>query len=439
MKRHTIAILGGASTYTPGIVRSLLNAAGRLPLKKLVLQDPDTERLALMGRYLQILLRDEAIEVELGWTTDREEALQGVDFVFTQIRPGGLEMRELDEKIPLARGLVGQETCGAGGFAFALRTIHPMLDIVRDTRRIAPEAWILNYSNPLPILAEAVRREVPDARCLFICDMPIVQQMTMAKTLGYQEHELRFEYFGLNHFGWFSSIKNTGGQELLPCLREKMRSPEGLQLAEFGHLDAHWRRIFAHLSHYVETFPDFIPLTYLHYYLFPDEVVKEANPAYTRANEVMDHRRKRVFEDCAAVIAANSFKGFEHTADAHGDFIVDQAIALAHDTHARFTVNVVNQGIFPNFPEDAVIETFGTIGRNGVKVHHTFELPPLQRALMLAQNTYEKLTVEAALEGSYAKALQALALNRTIPSVHKAKAVLDDLIAANGAHFPTLR
>lgn len=439
MKEYIITIVGGASSYTPGIVRSLMNRGEKLPLKKLVLQDVDSKNLELMGNYLSSLFQDEGYDAEVTWTVDREKAFKGADFIFTQIRTGGLEMREMDEKISLKHGLVGQETCGPGGFAFAMRSIREMVEITRDAQRVAPEAWIINYSNPLPILAEAVRREVPNSRSLFICDMPIVQELAMAATLGYEHRDLTFEYFGLNHFGWYTSIKNSEGKELLPELREILLSGEEMKMVDFGHLDQSWITTFNNIREGVKAFPEYIPLTYMQYYYFPERIVKKYNPNYTRANEVMDGRRKRIYEECKKVVAQESMKGFEHTIDAHGDFIVDQAVAVAHDTGERFMVNVVNNGTFPNLDDDMVIETFGTIDESGAKAAKAFEVPPFYRALMQAQNTYEKLTVDACMEGSYIKALQALALNPTIPSVDKAREILDALIEVNGDYFPTLR
>ena len=438
MKKYTVTIVGGASSYTPGIVRSLMNRKERLPLEKLVLQDVDNKNLELMGRYLSILFRDEGYDAQVEWTTEREKAFRGADFIFTQIRTGGLEMREMDEKVSLRHGLVGQETCGPGGFAFAMRTIKEMVEITKDAQRIAPEAWIINYSNPLPILAEAVRREVPNSKSLFICDMPIVQELAMAATLGYEHRDLTFEYFGLNHFGWYTSIKNSGGEELLPELRNILLSGEEMTMVDFGHLDQSWITTFNNIREGVRVFPEYIPLTYMQYYYFPERIVKKYDSSYTRANEVMDGRRRRIYEECKGVVAAGTIRGVEHSLDAHGDFIVDQAVAVAHNTGERFMVNVVNNGTFPNLDDDMVIETFGTIDSGGARASKKFEIPSFYRALMYSQNTYEKLTVDACMEGSYVKALQALTLNPTIPSVDKAREVLDALIEVNGDYFPTL-
>lgn len=439
MKKHKIVIVGGASSYTPGIVRSIMNAHSKMPVGELVLQDTDEDKLELMGKYFEIVFRDEKFPAKVSWTTCHKTAFTDADFVFTQIRTGGLEMREQDEKVSLAHGLVGQETCGPGGFAFAMRSIHPIIKITKAIVKYAPEAWIINYSNPLPILAEAVRREVPNAKSLFICDMPIVQQLAMAATLGYEEKELIFEYFGLNHFGWFTSIKNKEGEELLPKLRDVFLKGEDMKLVDFGHLDDSWIKTFQNIAKGVKAFPEYIPLTYMQYYLFPEAMVKKSDPNYTRANQVMDTRRAKVFNECRAVIEAGTIKGFEHSLDAHGDFIVDQAVAIANDEDKRFMVNVVNNGIFSNLDNDMVVETFGTIGKDGAKVNKTIEIPAFYRALMQNQNAYEKLTVDAALEGSYDKALKALTLNYTVPSVDKAKEILDALIEANKGYFPTLK
>lgn len=210
-------------------------------------------------------------------------------------------------------------------------------------------------------------------------------------------------------------------------------------MVDFGHLDQSWITTFNNIREGVRAFSEYIPLTYMQYYYFPERIVKKYDCNYTRANEVMDGRRKRIYEECERVVAAGTIEGAEHSLDAHGDFIVDQAVAVAHDKGERFMVNVVNNGTFTNLDDDMVIETFGVIDSSGARATKQFEVPDFYRALMISQNTYEKLTVDACMEGSYNKALQALTLNPTIPSVDKAREVLDALIEVNGDHFPTLR
>ena len=439
MKRYHLTIAGGGATYTPGIVNAILNARDVLPLRKLVLLDNDAERVATMGGFIRLLLAEKAPEVELVITTDRREAFTGMEFLFAQIRSGGLKMRALDEQIPLRHGVVGQETCGPGGFAFALRSIPDMLAIGEDVRRYAPDAWILNYSNPAAILADMWHKRFPELKSLFICDMPIVIELLVAATLGYRHADLAFEYVGLNHFGWWRHIWNPQGEDLLPTLRDHLLSERPLTLFEDEHVNADWIPTFERLRKSMRLFPEFLSNTYLQYYYFGEEMVAHEDPHYTRANRVIDTREKAVFDECRRCIAAGSAADSFLCAGVHGDFIVDHARAILTNQPFRTTVNVPNRGLVPGLPADAIVEVHGQVTAHGVEAFGVGELPHFQRALMVQQNAYEQLTVEAALEGSYTKALQALTLNRTVPSADVAKRLLDDLLAANRDYWPVLK
>ena len=163
-KEFSIVIAGGGSTFTPGIVLMLLEEAQRFPLRKLVLYDNDQERQGILGEALEILLKEEAPDLEFFYTTDPKKAFTDVDFVFAHIRVGQYAMREMDEKIPLKHGVVGQETCGPGGVAYGMRSIKDMRDLVDYMEEYSPEAWMLNYSNPAAIVAEAMRVLRPDSK-----------------------------------------------------------------------------------------------------------------------------------------------------------------------------------------------------------------------------------------------------------------------------------
>ena len=162
MKSYNVCIVGGGSTYTLGFLKSFVRLREEFPLKKLVLFDIDAERQEPIGKYGEILFRERFPELDFSYTTDIKEAYEGMDFVFMQMRAGGLPMRAKDEHIPLSMGMIGQETCGAGGMAYGLRSCVDMIKAVHDIRNYAPDAWILNYSNPAAIVAEALRREFPD-------------------------------------------------------------------------------------------------------------------------------------------------------------------------------------------------------------------------------------------------------------------------------------
>ena len=173
MKQFSITIAGSGSTRTPGVFISLMDKKATFPVKRVIMYDIDSERQEKIAALVRIVLKDANSDIELITTTDPKTAFTGADFVFTQIRAGGMECREWDEKIPLRYGCVGQETCGAGGFAYGMRSIRPMIELVELVEKYAPSAWILNYSNPASIVAEALRHAKPDSRVINICDMPV--------------------------------------------------------------------------------------------------------------------------------------------------------------------------------------------------------------------------------------------------------------------------
>ena len=157
MKNFSVVIAGGGSTFTPGIVMMLLDNQERFPLRKLKLYDNDEARQAILGEALAILLKEQAPQIEFSFTTDPEEAFSDVDFCMAHIRVGKYDMREKDEKVPLRHGVFGQETCGPGGIAYGMRSITGMLEIIDYMEKYSPDCWMLNYSNPAAIVAEACR------------------------------------------------------------------------------------------------------------------------------------------------------------------------------------------------------------------------------------------------------------------------------------------
>ena len=173
MKKYNVCIVGGGSTYTPGFLKSFVRLQNEFPMEKLVLFDIDAERQQPIGEFGKILFSERFPELDFTYTTDPAEAYKDMDFIFMQMRAGGLPMRREDEHISLHLGRIGQETCGAGGMAYGLRSCVDMIEAIHQIRQYSPNAWILNYSNPAAIVAEALRREFPDDnRILNICDQP---------------------------------------------------------------------------------------------------------------------------------------------------------------------------------------------------------------------------------------------------------------------------
>ena len=440
MKKYKAVIVGGGSTWTPGLLKSLCEKQTDFPLEELRMYDIDAERQAVIGEFAKVLFAEEYPELNFWYTTDKARAYADVDFVFCQIRSGGFDMRMLDEQIPLAHGVVGQETCGAGGFAYGLRSIPDMIQIVRDARTYANDPWILNYTNPAAIVAVALERVFPgDKKIVNMCDQPVKLLQSFAKVLGVRRQDIIPEYVGLNHFGWFTKLTDRDGNDLLAPLREKILS-EGFLPADAAERDASWLHTYAMVQTIMRDFPDYVPNTYLQYYLYPEQVVAQLDPDHTRTEEVRNGREKRVFTQCRQAARQGSTKGLTIAkSEVHADMIVEVASSIAFDKGELFIMITRNNGTVSNFHEDAMVETAAHVGANGVTAVPFGKIDVFMKGLMEGQYAYEHLTVDSYFEGSYKKALQALTLNRTLVDAQKAKAVLDDLIDANQDYWPELK
>lgn len=441
-KKYSVTIAGGGSTFTPGICLLLLEHMDRFPIRKIMFYDNNQQRQEIIAKACEIYIRDHAPEVEFGYTTDPETAFTDVDFVMCHIRVGLYAMREQDEKIPLKYGVVGQETCGPGGIAYGMRSIKGVLECLDYMEKYSPNAWMLNYSNPAAIVAEATRRLRPDSKILNICDMPIEIEDRMARMIGLSSRkEMDISYYGLNHFGWWSKIVDRNGKDLMPEIKKQVAQYgfAGADATTKQHVEQSWVETFQKAKDVYALDPETIPNTYLKYYLFPDYVVEHANPEYTRANEVMDHREKNVFNACKEMIEKDSSENCGFEADGHAEYIVDLACAIAKNTKEKMLLIVPNGGAIENFDPTAMVEIPCIIGTNGYEKIVQGTIPQFQKGLMEQQVAVEKLTVEAWIEGSYQKLWQAMTLSKTVPSAKIAKLILDDLIEVNKDFWPELK
>jgi len=439
-KKYSIVIAGGGSTFTPGIIGMVLDNLEKFPIRSIKLYDNDEDRQAKIGGAMEIILKERHPEIDFLYTTDPKEGFTDVDFVLAQLRVGKYEMRDKDEKIPLKHGVFGQETCGPGGIAYGMRSIGGVLEIIDYMEKYSPEAWMLNYSNPAAIVAEATRRLKPDSKVINICDMPIDLMYKMADMVGLKEwQELDFSYYGLNHFGWFTKITDKEGNDLLPQIKEhvsKTGFADGIGSGQ--HIEESWIETFTKAKDVYALDPETIPNTYLKYYFYPDFVMEHTDPNHTRVDEVREHREKDVFSMCQKIIDAGTAKDVEIELDAHATYIVDLARALAENTKERFLIIVPNDGAVANFDPTAMVEIPCLVGKDGFEKINQGYIPQFQKGLMEQQVSVEKLVVEAWIEGSYQKLWQALTLSKTIPSAKVAKAILDDLIEANKEYWPKL-
>ncbi|MBM6585015.1 6-phospho-alpha-glucosidase [Pediococcus acidilactici] len=442
-KKFSIVIAGGGSTFTSGIVMMLLKNLDRFPIRQIKFYDNNEERQKHIADACEIILRERAPKIKFYATTNPKEAFTDVDFVMAHIRVGLYAMREKDEKIPLKYGVVGQETCGPGGIAYGMRSIGGVLGLIDYMEKYSPNAWLLNYSNPAAIVAEATRKLRPNSKIINICDMPVGIEERMIGILGLKSRkELIVRYYGLNHFGWWTDIRDRNGKDLMPQLRKHVAKygysgEEAFEKSQ--HSDASWTHTMKVAKDVYALDPNTMPNTYLKYYFYPQQEVELTDPNYTRANQVMDTREKEVFGECDRIAKAGTAEGTTLHVDEHATYIVDLARAIAYNTQERMLLIVKNNGAIVNFDNTAMVEVPCIVGSNGPEPITQGKIPRFQKGLMEQQVAVEKLVVEAWEEGSYQKLWQAMTLSRIVPNAQIAKDLLNDLIDANKDFWPELK
>jgi len=442
LKPQSILVAGGGSTFTPGIIMMLMDNLDVFPIRQIKFYDNDEERQQIVADACEILLKEKAPDINFQATTDPETAFTDVDFVMAHIRVGKYAMREKDEKIPLKYDVIGQETCGPGGIAYGMRSIGGVLELIDYMEKYSPDAWMLNYSNPAAIVAEATRKLRPDSKIINICDMPVGIEYRMAEILGLKSRkDFVVRYYGLNHFGWWTDIRDHEGNDLMPKLREWVGehgyiTPD--ELEKGSQAEESWAHTFAKAKDVYALTPDVFPNTYLKYYLYSQDEVAVANPEYTRANEVMDGREKKVFSECRRINQEGNASITNLEADDHASYIVDLARSIAYNTRERMLLIVPNNGSIVNFDPTAMVEIPCIVTSNGPEPLVMGPIPRFQKGLMEQQVAVEKLVVEAWDEGSYQKLWQAITMSKTVPNAKIAKNILDDLIEANKDYWPEL-
>ena len=436
-----LAIVGGGGFRVPQVHAALLRRRHVLGFREVVLHDVDAARLERIGAVLSGQARDHGTALALRATTDLEDAVDGADFVFAAIRPGGLEARSIDESVPLSQGLLGQETTGPGGICFALRTIPAMVALAELVARRAPRAWLVNFTNPAGMVTEAVQAVLGE-RAVGICDSPSGLCRRVARALGRDPGELWFDYFGLNHLGWLKGVRGAEG-DLLPDLLADAEALEGFEEGElFG---AEWLRTIG-----------MIPNEYLYYFYFAAETVdairsggrsrgaylleQQAGFYAASGDALAAWRAARSERERSYMAEARSAAGVvtDHAEDAAGGY-EDEALAvveaIAGDGPAVLICNTANRSALPFLDERAVVEVPTVVGAAGPQPIAVGPVPDHARALVQSVKAVERATIEAAITGSTALAVKALALHPLVPSVNAAR----ELFGAYRARLPELR
>ncbi|WP_336982703.1 MULTISPECIES: 6-phospho-beta-glucosidase [unclassified Cedecea] len=428
-----ITVVGGGSSYTPELIEGLILRHAALPMTELALVDVKAGRqkveiIAALARRMFDSKGLEQVKVTVHYEPDA--AIVGSSFVLTQLRVGQLPARAADERLGLSHELLGQETTGVGGFAKALRTIPVMLDIAKRVERLAPNAWIINFTNPAGIVTEAVSR-YSAANIVGLCNVPVTMHHTIADMLQLPYDKVTLRFAGLNHMVWVHEVI-ANGRDATAEVIEMLCDGEQLSMNNIKAIPwppALLRALKA------------IPCPYHRYFwqtrtMLKDELADAANGKGTRAEQVMKVEAE-LFE-----LYANPQldKKPEQLSQRGGSFYSEVALELIDALHnnlgKQMVVNTANNGAIQGLPDDAVIETNCVIDALGAHPLAFGKLPPLMNGLTQQVKDFERLTIEAAVHGDKQQALLALIANPLVADVNIAQALLDEVLASNKAWLP---
>ena len=427
MARLKIAYVGGGSTRAAGTMASFIEQGENFSGSEIALIDLDAERLELIRQLSERMAAAKGVELAVSATTDRRAGLDGCDAVLTSYRPGVFEARVLDERIPLAHGVIGQETQGPGGFFMALRSIAVMREILADMAVACPAARIFNYTNPVNIVAQAVtdHSEVP---FVSLCEGPILYPEEILEAAGLDPARLDVASVGVNHASW--SVRHAyDGQDVLPLLQEAYA-----EQGDDGALEPRTRRMLR-----LATVMGALPSEYFQYYYFEDEVLRELQEKpTTRAEDILswvpgywEHYVEQARSDRPVLDPARSRGGIHEL-----ELAIDCMDAVFNDRGETLPVNVPNEGTVPGFADTLVVETLGHCDAEGVRPMPMPGLPTHLRGLVEALAEYQQAAADAAWSGDARDAVRALAAHPLVRSVDVAERLYGELAAAHREHLP---
>jgi 6-phospho-beta-glucosidase len=412
-----LAVVGGGSTYTPELVAGLARERERLELRELVLQDIDPERREVVGGLANRMLSAAGYDGKLDVTDDLDAAVEGASFVLIQLRVGGQEARLSDETVPLACGCIGQETTGAGGLGKALRTVPVVLGIADRVRELAaPDAWIVDFTNPVGIVVRGLLDH--GHRAVGLCNVAIGFQRAIARMLGVEPERVLIDQVGLNHLTWVRAVR-VDGTDVLPEL-----------LAE-------------HLDELAMDFPPAvlqrlgaIPSYYLHYFYLHDQELERQRTAKPRAAEVQEIERE-LLELYRDPNLTTKPKLLEQRGGAYySDAATHLVASLATSDGDVQVVDVRNDGTLAGLADDDVVEVPASIEASGAKPLPQPPLAPEMLGLVQHVAAYERLAAQAAVTGDRDLVYKALLTHPLIGQHPQAEQLTDDLLAAGRGHLP---
>jgi 6-phospho-beta-glucosidase len=340
-----IAIIGGGSAYAPGLLHAFIQNADAFAGAELALMDIAERELDIVHRLGRKLVAHANVDLDITSTTNRKVALSGADYVLTTFREGGFEARYLDESIPLEFGIIGQETIGPGGFFFAMRTLPVIKAIISDIKNVAPNAILVNYTNPTQIVAEAVTH-FSDVPCISICDQSKDDAKKLRHALNMPEAVIELESIGLNHATW-STRFTIDGEDGVTVMMDNYDA-----VMARDDVSDRVKRQFRLTREYGR-----LPNSYMQYYYYREETVAEAKAAkLTRAQEIMaalpsyyKHFTEQIASETPRLTHVRGGSLF-------GDMAVEVIRGLVTQDASIHTLNVPNRSALPDFASDRIVE-----------------------------------------------------------------------------------
>jgi len=414
-----ITVIGGGSTYTPEFVDGFIQHRDEVSVSEIVLYDINQERLDVVGGLVKRMVEHASLESKVTLTTDRPAAVEGADFVVSQIRVGGMAARIRDEKIPLQHGVIGQETTGPGGTLKAWRTIPAVLDIACDVEKYAPGAWYINFTNPSGIITETLLKHT-SLKAVGLCNNPINRMADVARFFGVPDDVVFLEWVGLNHVNWMRRIY-IGGRDVTADVVNQVE-----QVIPDYPLDAELVRTLG-----------VVPGDYLQYYYHHDRKVAGARAAGKTRGEVVAEVEKDLlgkYADPTLVIKPPELS--KRGGALYSEAAIRLILSLVLDRRDVQIVDVCNEGAIEGLPDDGSVEVPCVVGAHGVTPLHMGTLPETIRPLCQMAKAWESWTVEAGVTGSRQAALMAMLTNPLVPSFDVAQALLDEMLEANREYLP---
>ncbi|MDR0313141.1 MAG: 6-phospho-beta-glucosidase [Treponema sp.] len=427
MRALKAAVIGAGSTYTPELIEGFIDRRESLNFQTFYLMDIDNRKLEIVGGLAKRMLAAKGFTGKIVLTEDLDEAIGGADYIFGQIRVGGLAARILDEKIPLKYGLLGQETTGAGGFMNALRTVPVMVDIARRIEKLAPDAWLINFSNPSGIVAEALLNYT-NVKMIGLCNNFVNMKASIAKNIGTAEFD--YEYLGLNHLSWITSVTmnsttagNNGENLIARLIKSTDTGMKNIPGLEFD-------------NELLAAIPA-IPCGYLSYFYMREKQLKKCLEDKRTRGEVCVEIEETLLEKYKNSDLKEKPKELEKRGGAlYSTAAVSAVDAIENDKNEYHVVNVKNKDAIPFMADDDVVEVKCLLNRYGaLPVAVPDPGIPYIKGMMQAVKAFEKLTVSAAINGSRADACAALMVHPLIGDFDKIMPLLDELFQANAKYL----